>query len=301
MKNIVKLIIVSMCIIFTACEDEDKLPFETITEEVGTAGGLRTITIISPTIDLNNITGSEFSVEVEEWDDQDGGLLESVDVFVQFQDQTPDNGDSSVSEALIANIPASSFSVSGESGLPRAVISVGAQEAIDLMGLDPSTDIDGGDVFRFRLSLNLTDGSVFSSGNLEGNITGVFFNSPFTYPANVVCDLDSSLFSGLYQMELVSGSGGFGRFAADSNVNISAPSGTQRVVDSFTWLPDIGGFSQTLEFNLICGKIIAPNHNTGLGCGGSIKWETQAISAVFNPADDSSFEIILVDNVDDGG
>ncbi len=283
------------------CEDEDKLPFEIITNEAGTAGGLRTINIISPTIDLNDIANSEFSVEVEEWDDQDGGLLESVDVFVQFQDNTPDNGDSSAAEALISNVPASAFAVNGTSGLPRAVITVPAQDAIGQLGLDIASDIDGGDIFRFRLALNLTDGSVFSSGNLEGNITGVFFNSPFSYPANVVCNLDASVFTGTYQLEFISGTfasfGGSDAYA-DGMVTITANSGTQRVVNGASYLPSLGPFTVPITFDLVCGRLIVPLQNVGtVGCSGNIQMATGTNQATFNPMDDSEFMLIFDDEV----
>ncbi|MEX0289067.1 MAG: hypothetical protein AB3N14_08130 [Flavobacteriaceae bacterium] len=301
MKNLFKLLFYSVIVILIGCEDEEKLPFETITTQAGTAGGLRTINVISPTIDLNDITNSEFSVEVEEWDDQDGGLLESVDVFVQFQDNTPDNGNSAVAENLISNVPASAFSVNSTSGLPRTTITVTAQEAIDLLGLDPSTDIDGGDIFRFRLALKLSDGSVFSSGNLEGNITGVFFNSPFTYPANVVCNLDQSVFTGTYQMDFISGTftsfGGSDAYAS-GQVTITANSGTQRVVQSAQYLPSLGPFSVPITFDLVCGRLIVPLQNVGtVGCTNNIQMATGVNQATFDPTDDSEFMLIFDDEV----
>tara|TARA_E500000318_G_scaffold99222_1_gene101132 strand:+ start:3545 stop:4495 length:951 start_codon:yes stop_codon:yes gene_type:complete len=301
MKRIKHIILISLVLFSAGCKDDDKLIFESVTDQTGTAGGLRTINLISPSIDLNDIANSEFSVEVEEWDDQDGGLLESVDVFVQFQDFTPENGTNNKPEVLVLNVPASNFQVSESSGLPRTVISVAAEDAVGLLGLDASSEIDGGDVFRFRLALNLTDGSVFSSNNLEGNLTGVFFNSPFSYPANVVCNLDPTLFAGTYQMEFVSGSGGFGPSLGDQQVTIVANSGTQRSTQ-VTWLP--AGGPQTLTFDLICGKINVPLYSTGLACvagAGAITWQTTGEQATFDPTDDSEFFVRYNDFVNDGG
>lgn len=186
MKNILKPIILLLLISIFGCKDDDKLIFESITDDIKTAGGLRTINLLSPSVNLLDLDNSKFSVEIEEWDAQNGKLLESVDVFVQFQDNTPDNGDSSVSEVNVVNLTAADFIINNESGLPRTIIDVTALEVVSLLRLNANTDIDGGDVFRFRLQLNLSDGSVFSSGNLEGNITGPFFNSPFSYPIPVV-------------------------------------------------------------------------------------------------------------------
>ena len=299
MKRLTVFFIIIIATI-SSCKEDDKLIFEEITDNVGTAGGLRTIEVISPSIDLNDLANSRFEVEVEEWDDEDGNLLDNVDVFVEFQDFTPDNGDSSKSEVLFNTIEKSEFT-DGPDGLPRTTISVSASSLISLFGLDPSADIDGGDVFRIRLSLNLTDGSIFSSDNLEGNITGVFFNSPFSYPANVVCELDESLFSGTYNMEFVSGtfSAGFGTSDAYSSgeVNIIANSGTQRVVQNTIYLPAFGGFAGSITFDLVCGRIIVPNQTAAAACTTSIQQASGENVATFDPTNDSEFLLIFNDEL----
>jgi len=299
MKIIKKISLIVLVLgLILACEDEDKLQIDNIIENLGDAGGLRTVNPISLSIDLNNISGSEFAVEVEEWDVEDGNLLDFVEVYVQFQDFTPDNGDSARPEALVSTVTKDQFEIASQSGLPRSIISVQAQDAIDILGLNAATDIDGGDIFFFRFVLHLIDGSTFSSTNLEGNITGVFFNSPFAYPANVVCELEETLFAGTYQMEFVSGSGAFGPSFQDETVEIMANSGTQRTVN-VTWLP--GGGALPLTFDLVCGNINVPNQSTGLGCTRAITWETTGIQATFDPSDDGQFEIRFNDFVDDGG
>jgi len=302
MKNTIKILslFTTMLAMVTSCKEDDKLIFEGITDDAITGGGLRTINIISPTINLSDIANSSYEMEVEEWDDKDGELLESVDVFVQFFDNTPDNGDSSEGELLLRTIPASAFSI-GPSKLPRTTIKVQGQEAADLFGLDASTEIDGGDIFSIRLSLNLTNGSVYTSTNLEGNITGVFFNSPFLYPANVVCEYDSSIFTGQYQMEFISGTfTAFGGSDAYANgpVTITANSGTQRVIQNATYLPSLGPFSVPITFDLICGRMIVPLQNVGpVGCTSNIQMQSGTNVATFDPADDGEFSLIFNDEV----
>ena len=302
MKNILKIL--SLCatvfVLITSCKEDDKLIFESITDITTTAGGLRTINIISPTINLSDITNSSYEVEVEEWDDQDGGLLESVDVFVQFFDNTPNNGDSSEGELLLKTVPASAFS-NGPSNLPRTTIKVEGQEAVELFGLDVATEIDGGDIFSIRLSLNLTNGTVYTSTNLEGNITGVFFNSPFLYPANVVCEYDASIFTGQYQLDFVSGTfsafGGSDAYGSGP-VTITANSGTQRVVQNATYLPSLGAFGVPITFDLICGRMIVPLQNVvGVACVNNIQMQTGTNAATFDPEDDSEFFLIFNDEV----
>jgi hypothetical protein len=199
MKKFIKIMLLSTILVLSSCEEEDKLPFERVTNAAGTAGGLRTIEVVSNTFNFLDLNNSSFSVEVEEWDAQSGGLLESVEVYAMFNDFSEANGDSSVSEMLVSTIPASDFTINGKSNLPRSVISVTANEVINALGLDPDTEIRDSDAFRINLVLKLTTGAEFSSDNLEGNLTGVFFNSPFTYPVQFSCPLeDASLFQGTY-------------------------------------------------------------------------------------------------------
>lgn len=184
---------------FLSCEQEEKFPFERLTNVAGTAGGLRTINLSSPTFNFLEKNNTEFSVEVEEWDAEDGNLLESVDVSVAFIDNSIENGDNSTSSTLVKSIDASSFIINSSSGLPRATITISLVEVANALGLNIEDDILSDDTFRVNLSLNLTDGSVFNSNNIEGNITGPFFNSPFTYPVQFSCPINNaSLFQGTY-------------------------------------------------------------------------------------------------------
>ncbi|RDY57901.1 hypothetical protein [Flagellimonas nanhaiensis] len=300
MKKFFKVTYLALIAIFFSCTEDEKLTFEKVTDNIGTAGGLRTISLISPTIDLNNIEGSSWTIEVEQWDDQDGDLLQEVVVYAQFQDFTPGNGENNKPEVEVKTISASEFSL-GPDGLPRSIIDVPASELISLLGLNTETEIDGGDIFRIRLELILTDGSVFSSGNLEGNITGVFFNSPFSYPANVVCELDESLFAGNYQMEYISGVfdafGGANAFD-DEEVTIVAASSTQRTVAVSTYLTSLGPFTGTLTFDLVCGRILVPNQSlSGAACSTAIVQQSGDNVGTFNPSDDSEFLVIFNDEI----
>jgi len=198
MKNRIKYLTISILTMMISCTDEEKLPFETITNNTSTAGGLRGIAILSPNFNFLDFN-SKFSIEVEEWDDQDGNLLEAVDIFVSFQDNSASNGDTSVPEAFVKTVPASSFSIDPKSGLPRSILSLSASEAITALGLDKDNEVLDSDAFRIRFTLKLSDGSEFTSTNLEGNLTGVFFSSPFTYPIQFSCPIDDvSLFQGTY-------------------------------------------------------------------------------------------------------
>lgn len=114
--------------------------------------------------------------------------------------------------------------------------------------------------------------------------------------------MPDSDYSGSYRVTRVEGVGPFGAFSeASFTVDITAITNTQRQFD-FTYLPDIGGFAQSFEFDLICDKTLVLRHSTGIGCGaGSIVWASGGESTEFDIDDDSSFTLKFMDFVEDGG
>jgi hypothetical protein len=185
--------------LFVGCEDEDKNPFPAA--ELEAAAVLRTLSVTNPAnINKNDIANSGIEITVEA-DDFGLDTFESVDVFVSFVDSfvdtdgetdtTLDDEDISKTDMLVMNIPASEFT-EGTDGKPVTTININGQDALNLLGLEPDLErIDGGDIIRTRLAMNLSDGDVYTSTNVNVNVTGQFFNSPFRYDATIVCVLDS--------------------------------------------------------------------------------------------------------------
>ncbi len=200
MKNINKfLLFLFVFSIFVSCEDEDKNPVPL--DEIESAAVLRTVEVINLEVNLKDIAGSTIAVEVEADDFANSSRFESVDVYVSYVDnfvdednETPtpnDDEDISKPDVFVRNVAASEFTT-GPNGKPTAVISLNAQDAIDLLDLQSEFDseqADGGDIFRLRLALNLNSGEVYTSTNIGNNISGVFFNSPFRYDAKTLCVL----------------------------------------------------------------------------------------------------------------
>jgi hypothetical protein len=299
MKKLNLYIMVFIAALLSSCSDDDKLALDT-ESDLGKGAFLRTVSIESGGYDFFNLDTSAFSVIVEEDDAQGGALLESVDVYVRFTDKSPSNGGTNISEKLVKSIPASAFSA-GPNGLPRTTITVPTAEAVAALGIS-ADDLQPGDIFGYRLAVNLTDGQTFSSNNSGGNLNGTFFNSPFRYNASVGCPLPDN-FLGDYQVTLVEGSGGFGSFSNDSfTATLTAKTATQRQF-SFVWLPGIGGFDQVFEIEFVCTTVSAIRHSTGLGCGGgSIVWsQSSETPQDFDINDDSSFTLRFQDFVEDGG
>ena len=132
----------------------------------------------------------QFSVTVEEQDEEDGALFQQVNVYCQLKDLTADNSDGSTNNnstdfILVTSIPASNFST-GPVGLPRGDINMTFGDAAAAMGVGPS-QYSPGDVFVVGLEVVLTDGRSYDWTSAAGIITGGFFSSPFKYNALLTC------------------------------------------------------------------------------------------------------------------
>lgn len=169
-----------------SCDDGGAL-IDHITENTTRGAILRTVEIRSDEILVgeNSLQG-EFDVTLEVQDVEMGDLVESIEVYVRFRDNTNEGGvDLDTQETLYTTISSSEFST-GEFGLPRVDFSITAAELSSATGISAS-QIDGGDEFRIRFELVLRDGRRFSFAQNTGTLTGSFFRSPFQYTAPVVC------------------------------------------------------------------------------------------------------------------
>ena len=165
---------------------------ETVVDEVfdtTTSGAVLRTLESSTALNFFELSTSEVSITLEEQDEQGGDLLERVDVYVGFTDNTSVNGTTSVEEALVESIPASAFT-ENEIGLPQISYSVTGDELVQALGLT-SDQFTGGDAFVVRFELILTDGRTFSASSVSGNVSGgSYFSSPFAYNAPLICPSD---------------------------------------------------------------------------------------------------------------
>ncbi len=182
--NIKLFTIVAISSLFiSSCDDGDKI-IDQVLETTTRGAVLRTIETFGSDFDRFD-TSTNFGVTFEEQDVENGDLLQSVDVFVNFIDNTAGNGTTSPAEVLVATFQASDFEA-GPFGLPRATFESTFQEALDALGVVEG-QFDGGDAILFRLQLFLTDGSSFSNDTNTSTLTGSFFASPFQYQQTIKC------------------------------------------------------------------------------------------------------------------
>ena len=173
--------------LFIGCSSDDKL-VDKVQADTQRGAVLRTISTESSSFDIFD-PEAFWGVTLEEQDLEDGALLASVDVYVDFVDNTPSNGVTATDEVLVENIPSSAFSI-GPNGLPRTSYALTFSEVVSILSLSED-DYDGGDAINIRFAINLTDGRTISVANLSGTVSGgSFFSSPLNYRAALVCPTD---------------------------------------------------------------------------------------------------------------
>ncbi|NHF58246.1 hypothetical protein FK220_002755 [Flavobacteriaceae bacterium TP-CH-4] len=176
---------VLLAFFFHACDEGDAI-VDDVTANTERGAILRTVNLISNELPLGQ-EDANFSVEVEVQDVESGDLVNTIEVYLGFRDNTVEEGgtDLDKDEILITTLDVASFSI-GEFGFPRTTYTITVPEMLAALGLD-NDDIDGSDQFTIRFELVLDDGRRYSFANNSGTLTGSFFSSPFLYTPAVVC------------------------------------------------------------------------------------------------------------------
>ena len=287
-KFYVLICTVALTFAFTSCEQDSNNTIDQVLDGVDSGAVLRTINVISGELPIG-VEGAGFAVEVEAQDNTGGTLLESVDVFVGLTDNSPDNGDSSAAEVQIGTVDKSEFSP-GPFGLPRGTISVTLAEMLSALSVDEA-DLFGGDVFNVRLSMNLSDGRVFSTDNAGGIITGGFFNSPFQYAPTVICPVPETFLVGDYLIEEITPYVDGPTFDDGSVVSVAVGEfSTERVFFTSNY-PDYCTTPNDFNFTLVCGNILVPLQESNCACGDGSNYFGPPLGegSTYDLADDSVF------------
>jgi hypothetical protein len=186
----ISIFIATIAMLFTACEEGDNV-FDDIVGAEKRGAVVRTIEIteneIQYDVPTSTLTGGGFGVTVEVQDQEDGNLLQALNVYIGYNDNTSAQGSSSVgdNEALAKTFSLADGTI-GEFGLPRFTYNATAAELQSAIGVTGS-DIFGGDAFTIRFEIVQTDGSTYSAADNSGTLTGSYFSSPFEYTSTLVC------------------------------------------------------------------------------------------------------------------
>jgi len=264
MKNlkIIAIFLISGLTI-SSCSTDDKT-IDNVFDTVQRGAILRTLNFNNTynIFDVNDDT-FKFELELEEQDAENGNLLSEVKLYQSFVDNTDDGTDNSKPETLVKTIPKSDFGLS-QNGLPLLDFSMKLSEALTGSGLSDG-EFFGGDVFRYRLDLVLTDGRVFTNVASGTVLGGSFFSSPFAYSVTVKC-VPVTPFSGDYTLNLVDtyGDGWDGAFLT---VNIDGTSTDYTVDDggSANFTVNVPDGTTTLEFSYTGGNFEEEHKYTIIG------------------------------------
>ncbi|WP_299211183.1 hypothetical protein [uncultured Dokdonia sp.] len=292
MKKITFIILsVVLCI---SCNDEEKA-IEIVLEEVDRGAVLRTLRFNNGEFEVNS-PESTFSLDIEEQDIEEGGLLSTVDVFVSFIDNTPSGNLVSTQRVLLETLTPDNFTSNGF-GLPNITLEYSFAALLDATGLTID-QTNCKDQFRLDLDLNLSDGLTFNLNNSSGTVVNAngFFKSPFTYLINIVEPIPLDQFTGIYEYTSVQ-DGFFGpTYGEEGLVTIrNGHSNNVRIID-------IGASSSTLEieFSVVCDATIVTRYQRiGFGCtldqSNRILIGPDAIAVTADPNDDTVFELHILE------
>lgn len=193
MKKVLIILLAFSTTFFISCETDDKA-VDTVLNDFTVGAVLRTRNQEGNPFNAFE-PNSTWTVTVEEQDAEFGDLLQSIQLYASYTDNS--GGGNSVAEQLIETYQAGDLTT-GSRGLPELTYAITLAEAGTLLG----ADYKGADVFSFRFEVTLTDGSTWSNQNGNGNVLGgSYFNSPYKYDILIAC-FPTGPVAGDYQLDM---------------------------------------------------------------------------------------------------
>lgn len=295
---------IALILLVHSCADEELKPIITF-DDAGKGAYVRLVSLNQDlVIDPTQVGSSGIDMDVDFVDPQGGATITDYNIYITFQDLTPENGDNSKAETQIRAYGPSDFGTS-ELGNVGLSVNIPATEMLSTLGLTES-DINATDRFRVRSEVIDQDGRVFSAANSTPPIANFddAFGGAFSYNLNVACPVADDFLAGTYTVEYVTdpNPGGFGPTISNGSTVTLVPNGSTVRTFDVTYLPGIGGFAQTFSIDLLCEITRFRPHDTGLGCGGgSITLEPGEADGTMDLTDDSEITVTFINQVQDGG
>lgn len=297
----------ALAFINISCEDEDKDP--AAIDNIDNGAVLTTVAVEGVNFNVFDPSSSDLSVNLLFNDFANNDSMESVDLFVQFIDTTPVNGQVlSLDEVQIGTLTLADFNEIID-GFPANTFILNGQDALDLLGLT-SSDLDGGDLFILRYALNLNDGRTFSSDNVGINVAATSHLAPFRYSTEVFCPIDDATYlTGTYLLEQIAGNDPFfpnyGESFGTQTVEIINPDGGTNRTFNFAYFPTAFASDYRMDLSLVCGRInLSTDTNGGnLGCGGGTIQASEDPDNIifFDLSDDTVIDLTFLDFTNDAG
>ena len=293
--------------ILLSCSSDEKAT-QVIEADRESGAFVRTLSFNNSDLIQNDLT-STFSVNLEVQDEDQGDLLDHLEVFVTFKDNSAGNGIESSQEVLIKTLNRDVFS-EGSTGLPRHTLELTQSELLNATNI-PTANVQCQDQFLIRLKLFLKDGRSFSVEDGSSSVVIAFdtlFSSPFCYTVNIVEPMDSNQFIGMYQYSSIV-NGPFGpTFGTPKIVEIKRGNSTNsRIFEADYIVSRQNEPSRPFTFLVACDEIIFGKNQIssffswcrpggGFSFGGSpVLLGPSETNSQINPIDDSSFELRFVE------
>ncbi|MFT5892342.1 MAG: hypothetical protein ACI9Y7_002452 [Dokdonia sp.] len=127
--------ITTLCIsifLLISCSEDDKAT-DIIGDQGNSGAFIRTLNFNNSDLILDDLS-STFSVDLEAQLEQSEALLENIEVYALFKDNSLDNGDQSSTEILIKTIDQNLFTI-GPNALPRTTLTLTYAELTSLTSI----------------------------------------------------------------------------------------------------------------------------------------------------------------------
>ena len=308
------LSILLLVVVIVNCSNDDLPSSQFLNAERGAV--LRTVEFRSAEFRRND-PSSSIDILIEEQDVENGDLLDFVQVFIAFQDNTADGNDLSTPEILFDTVDDDAFNLEGiiippgNQPLPRTVLNYSFGQMMEALGV-PLSAANCTDQILIRTELFLTDDRSFSFSSIGPSIGGFgsFFSSSFCYNINIIEPMEPELFTGTYFYESII-DGFFGpTFGEPRLVEVELTHSENVRAIRFGQESGLNpGELIPFEFTIACDRVVVqklqfsglPLIRCGVD-GGSIIYGPDEVSAPVNIDDDSVFEVWFVegDNGFDG-
>ncbi len=295
--------------IHISCSDDEK-PIDTVFESITRGSFIRTLSLSNTDFIIGD-TSAIFSLNLEEQDERNGELLENIEVYIQFIDNTIDSEDISTEEILVKTLNLNDFSI-GPDNLPRTTLNLGYQELIETLNINAPA-ISCKDQILVRLALNLNDGRTFTSEDSSNTSSIIaldtFSSSPFCYTINLVDPLPSKdQFTGIYRYTSII-DGPFGPTFGESDVVeiVKGTSENSRVFYADYIVSRRNEASRPFRFVVTCDEIrfdknqlssffswCRPSGATSFG-GPPVLLGPDTQNSTINPNDDVTFDLLFVE------
>lgn len=313
MKYLKYIITAVLLVSITACSvNEDNFPIDLDAVLNNNGAYLRVLSVDEPVYNFVDLPNARYVFTGEVFDLEEGNLLESVEFNVGFRsfERDPVTGqpvlEISENPNPILTVPASEFVRGGGRNLPQVTFTIPLSDVLAALDGVTEADLELGDTFLLRWTVNLTDGRSFSGSDASADITGgAFFNSPYQARVNVAPVLPDDQFVGEYLFEAQNtGFNGWSTYSETFTATLSVnPENTAngRIFTAEPYAQNWGGLNPIdtpIAFS-VGTTYDGPSGGTGtgLGCGGGLAIGLAGELAEVDLFDDSQFTLWLADNI----